>query len=37
MIMNALVVALSVVLKPMQMLEKAVDVISDDYTWSLGW
>ena len=37
MVMDAFVVALSVILKPMQILEKAVDIICDDDAWSLGW
>jgi hypothetical protein len=35
MIVNALIIALSVALKPMQILEQTVDVICDNDAWSL--
>jgi hypothetical protein len=37
MIMNALVVTLSIVLQPVKILKKPVDVICDDDAGSLGW
>jgi len=37
--MNALIVTLSVIFKPMQILEKTIGigVICDDDAWFLGW
>ena len=37
MIMNALTVALSVVLWPVKILKKTIDVICDDDSGPLGW
>ena len=38
MIMNSLIVTLSVILQPMQVLEKTINVIGDDDArWPLGW
>jgi hypothetical protein len=37
MIMNALIVSLPVAFQAMKILEKAVDIICNDDTRSLGW